>query len=256
MFQKIISSVFVQKVFAKIQLFALKGMNYANNGDYKDSGELFVLQHICKKNNNAASVIFDVGGNKGGYTEAIRSIFSKNITIHAFEPSVHTFSVFVNNTNGVENLIANNIGMGDEETALTLYSNSEGSGLASVYDRKIEHYGIKLDHKETIQISTVDVYCKQHHISEILLLKLDIEGHELSALKGANEMITAKKINYIQFECGGTNIDSRTYFKDFFELLSGNYKVYRILKNGLFEIKKYSEQNEIFLSVNYLAILK
>lgn len=41
-----------------------------------------------------------------------------------------------------------------------------------------------------------------HDIDHIDLLKLDIEGHELAALRGAN-------------------IDSRTYFWDFFYFLPG-----------------------------------
>lgn len=256
MIKRIISSTLIQKVLVKLQSAVLKGMNYGASGDYQSSGELFVLQHIHNTNSNKGGAIFDVGGNVGKYTKAIRTLFGDDIVIHAFEPSASTFNTFVANTKGVANLIANNIGIGEQESTLTLYSNGEGSGLASVYDRKIEHYGIKLDLKETISISTIDFYCKKQQVSEILLLKLDIEGHELSAIKGAQGMIENGKIKYIQFECGGTNIDSRTYFKDFFDLLSPKYRIYRILQHGLFEIERYTEQNEVFLSVNYVAILK
>ena len=60
----------------------------------------------------------------------------------------------------------------------------------------------------------------------------------------------------IQFEFGGCNIDYRTYFRDFYYLLKENYKIYRILKDGLFELKQYKESYEIFINVNYLAIRK
>lgn len=69
-------------------------------------------------------------------------------------------------------------------------------------------------------------------------------------------MICNNKIEVIQFEFGGCNIDSRTYFQDFYYLLKDNYKIYRILKNGLIEIKSYKEIYEIFITINYLAIKK
>jgi hypothetical protein len=82
---------------------------------------------------------------------------------------------------------------------------------------------------------------------------LDIEGHELNALKGAKEMINKNAIDFIQFEFGGCNIDSRTYFQDFFYLLKNKFKIYRILTDGLFEIVEYKETHEVFITVNYLA---
>lgn len=60
-------------------------------------------------------------------------------------------------------------------------------------------------------------------------------------------------IDFIQFEFGGCNIDSRTYFQNFYYLLNTKYQIYRILKNGLYSIKKYRETQEIFVTTNYLA---
>jgi len=55
---------------------------------------------------------------------------------------------------------------------------------------------------------------------------------------------------------GRTNIDSRTFLRDYYELLNSNYRIYRILKNGLVEMKKYSEFDEVFMTTNYFAVLK
>ncbi|WP_445778772.1 hypothetical protein [Shewanella sp.] len=45
------------------------------------------------------------------------------------------------------------------------------------------------------------------------MIKIDIEGHELSVLKVFGAAIEATKV--IQFEFGDCNIDTRTYFQDF-----------------------------------------
>lgn len=75
-------------------------------------------------------------------------------------------------------------------------------------------------------------------------------------MNGAKQMINDKRIDAIQFEFGGCNIDSRTFFQDFFYLLKDNYKIYRVLKDGLLEMPIYKETYEIFITINYLAIKK
>ena len=81
---------------------------------------------------------------------------------------------------------------------------------------------------------------------------MDVEGHELKILNGAKGMIDSNSIDYIQFEFGGCNIDSRTYFQDFWYLLNDKYKFNRILKDGLFEINSYKEIYECFITTNFL----
>ncbi len=244
----------MQKIYEALFHFSLTGMNYGNGGDFKESGELNILKFIKNyfKNENALTV-FDVGGNVGNYSKSLSDFFGNNTTIHAFEPSKKTFERFIETTSHMPNIIPNNFGFSDTENSLLLYTNSECSGLASVYQRNLVHFGISMDKSEEIKLSTIDNYCKNNNIDRIHFLKLDIEGHELNVLKGAEQMINNKKIDFIQFEFGGCNIDSRTYSQDFFYLLKDKYKIYRILKDGLFEISEYKETYEIFVTVNYLA---
>ena len=246
-----------QSLFEYLFNLSLKGMNYGNGGDFYESGELSVLTYINEKFSSEKSLtLFDVGGNVGNYSKVLSEVFTKKAIIHSFEPSKKTFILFLETTNKISNIIPNNFGMSDSENSQLLYTNKDGSGLASVYKRKLEHFGISMDKSEEIKLSTLDIYCKMNDIDRINFLKIDIEGHELNALYGAIELIKNKKIDYIQFEFGGTNIDSKTYFRDFYYLLNDNYKIYRILKDGLFEIATYKETYEIFSAINYLAIKK
>ena len=135
-----------------------------------------------------------------------------------------------------------------------MFSNEDGSGLASIYHRRLDHFGISMKHIEEIQLRTLDNFCGEMGIHHIDLLKLDVEGYELKVLMGAQHLINSNSIDFIQFEFGGCNIDSRTYFQDFFYLLNPHYKIYRILKDGLAFINNYKETCEIFITTNYLAI--
>lgn len=252
-----ISKIKDQNFWETIYNLSLKKMNFGNGGDFSESGELFVLKLIKNKLEKSPNLtIFDVGANIGNYSKAISEIFPENAKIYSFEPSKTTFELFLKNTKNIENIIPHNFGFSEQEESQILYSNIEGSGLASVYHRKLDHYGINMDKTEEIKLTTIDDFCTKINISHIHFLKLDVEGHELSALTGAKKMIENKKIDFIQFEFGGCNIDSRTYFQDFFYLLKDNYKIYRILKDGIHELPSYKENNEIFLTINYLAIKK
>ena len=128
--------------------------------------------------------------------------------------------------------------------------------MASLLARNLAYRNIVMDKVEEVPLSTIDIYCSENNIKQIHFLKLDIEGNELNALNGAERMIKERRIQFIQFEFGGTNIDSRTYFKDFWEKLSSEYNFYRIVENGIYPITSYREIFEIFTTINFLLELK
>lgn len=150
----------------------------------------------------------------------------------------------------------NNIALGEKNKKAFLYFDRELSGLASVYKRRLDHFNIGMKKQEEINVIKLDSYCEEKNIIHIDLIKLDVEGYEYKILLGAASLLKNNAIDYIQFEFGGCNIDSRTYFQDFYYLLKNNYNIYRILKNDLYLIDKYREADEIFVTTNYLAINK
>jgi hypothetical protein len=89
-------------------------------------------------------------------------------------------------------------------------------------------------------------------------MKMDIEGHELSALRGAANALGTGVIRALAFEFGSGNINSRTFFRDYWELLtkSHNYRIRRVLPGGrLLPVDRYSEELEYFRGVtNYVAV--
>ena len=56
--------------------------------------------------------------------------------------------------------------------------------------------------KEQIEVSavTLDSFCKENHIIQIDILKMDIQGGELAALIGAEKLLSDKKIKLIYTE--------------------------------------------------------
>lgn len=259
---KIINSIDVGNVsnFEFWQGVLEKSVQGLNMGDISEhieiDGEKELLRYFKQKSQGKKNVIFDVGANMGDYSKAVIEVFDgTEFEIHAFEPSAVTCNSFVNNIND-ERVILNKFGIGAESGEATLWSTGDNAGIASVFHRDLEWTSLKNDKTEKIVIKTLDEYCDENKIECIDFLKMDIEGNEYNALTGAKKLLGEKKIKAIQFEFGGASIDARVYLKDIWNLLVKDYHICRVMKDGIAEIYKYKELNEIFYTTNFFCYLR
>lgn len=247
----------LQPVFERMRSASLKGLNYGRASDYRHNGERFVMQFVRSKTTHSHPVIFDVGANQGAFTRELVEIFRDTaFDIYAFEPSTAAFAKLREAVPPTDNIRLIQQGLGEVSGKAELHFDREGSGLASLYERNLSHRNISFARREVISITTLDEFCVAHQIQNIDFLKLDVEGHELAVLRGGKEMFANKRIRFVQFEFGGCNIDSRTFFRDYFQFFDSDFELYRVLSNGLTRIEKYTERLEVFDSANYLAVRK
>lgn len=243
-----------QPMFEKLYHLSLLGMNIGGTENPEESGEMRVLEYVQEKYQGQGNlVIFDVGANVGEYTRLVLKLFMDKAAIYAFEPSTEAYFDLVLNLGENENISLYNLGFSNQCGRQTLYSDVAGSGLSSLYQRRLNHLRVNMEPQEEIELSTIDAFCSEHHIERIHFLKLDVEGHELMVLQGAANMLSRRAIDCIQFEFGGCNIDSRTFFQDFYYLLKDDYHIFRVLKDGLVLLSDYKEHDERFLMTNFLA---
>ena len=89
--------------------------------------------------------------------------------------------------------------------------------------------------------------------SLINYMSIDIEGYELQALESFGSALAVTKV--IQLEFGGCNIDTKTYFQDFWYFFKEHqFDLYRITPFGLQPLNKYTEMDECFRTTNYVAV--
>lgn len=116
----------------------------------------------------------DVGANIG-YTASVMA--RRGAAVHAFEPHPQVFGELEANTRALPNVTARRLALSDKdgETGLLIPEGFEGNrGLASISD----------DGDITVECRRLDSL----GFGRVQLMKLDVEGHELPALRGAGDL--------------------------------------------------------------------
>ncbi|WP_197428732.1 FkbM family methyltransferase [Phnomibacter ginsenosidimutans] len=243
------------KLFEYLHYLSLEGLNVGNSRPASENGEQHLIQMLSKQFATIDSpVVFDVGANRGDYSQLVLN-FMPNCKLYAFEPIPELNTQLKQRFELAANMQIHPLLVSNQVGQQAFFQRHDQNALSSVYNRYHNNEPTK---QSVITVNTIiiDAFCSANKIREIHFLKIDAEGHDLFVLQGAKEMLAAKKIHHIQFEFGGSNIDSRTYMRDFFELLSDDFQISRVMEDGLAPLNNYHESLEIFSAANYYAQLK
>lgn len=237
--------------------FLEKTERWASRNLGKGWGTETILEEISQIQelvpNLLPALCIDIGGNKGLYTDALLNRFPST-KVFTFEPAATNVLTLRERFKGNSRVEIIPKGVAREDKVLKLYSDAPGSGLASLTKRQLDHFKISFEHEETIEVINFESFwIKELNKAPIDICKLDIEGHELDALHGMGAALKETKV--IQFEFGGCNIDTKTFFQDFWYFFKeNNFSIHRITPYGPVRIKKYSEKDEFFSTTNFIAI--
>lgn len=231
-----------QPLFRRLFDISIEGMNIGTGGRHpRENGEFFASQYALSA--ERVPIVFDVGAQGGDYIDGVLNFTKGSAVIYAFEPCLKDYEILRSSFG--DRVTVLKCALGDTDGETTLYRPNNVSGLSTLHKPTEGISG-----SEKVQIQTIDNFCKTNNIKNITLLKLDVEGNELACLKGAVKMLP--NIKYIQFEISTSSRDSRTYFRDIFNFLS-DYKIYRILRDGLDEVTSPEKITELLFTTNYLA---
>lgn len=146
--------------------------------------------------------VIDVGANLGLYSILVSGWISSSGRIHAFEPNPDMCSLLAENVrlNGLTNIEINSLAVSDNVGEGVLHVNRE-SALSSMGETK--RGSVARD--ERILITTLDDYVKQHNLSCVDFLKIDVEGFEGHVLRGARSMLANQSDLVILCELSAKN---------------------------------------------------
>jgi FkbM family methyltransferase len=238
-------------VLVSKQLLAAQGLGAG--GSISSSGEKSVFRLVKAD----APILFDVGGHVGEYTEAFLQALPGGQS-YIFEPSANHLDMLRQNLGGRPNVHILPAGLGDKPGTLPLYKDRNISGLASLSQRRLEHFDIKMDKVEMVTIGTVDMITAEISLPSIDLLKIDVEGHELAVLRGATKTMERGLIKLVQFEFGGCNLDTRTNLQDFFYFFKEfKFVIGLVQPAGRIQLlEQYDEFYEQYRTTNFVAAPK
>ena len=238
----------------EVYLQILQGRGAGTGWDLR--GEVIAAQSFLRGVDSP--VIFDVGANFGQWTTGLHTALGARAgSFFMFEPQSACRPALAGMSDSHRVLIP--AAVGDQPGSTTIFSDAPGSKVASIHMRRDSYFGDLTAHQDMVPVTTIDCEVEKREIERLDLLKLDIEGAELAALRGARTTLEAGKIATIAFEFGSANVYSRTFFRDFWDLLDPlGYHLWRICPGGeLLSLVEYTEELEHFRGVsNYIASLK
>jgi FkbM family methyltransferase len=200
-----------------------------------------------------ARLAIDIGGNVGSYASELRAR-APQVEIHVFEPAKVNYEHLVQRFRNDPLTIVNHAALSDQNGSATLFSDKPGSGLASLAKRDLSHLALSFDVEETVPTMRFAEYWDAAlGRRPIDVMKMDIEGHELSALAGVGDAIGSVRV--LQFEFGGCNIDTKTYLREFWSFFAARgFDLFRITPLGLELLPRYDESEEHFSTTNFVAV--
>lgn len=151
-----------------------------NFGNYEQEYSMKLIDSI-----QSSKVFFDIGANIGYYS-SIAGLLNKQCKVFSFEPIPQTYEKLRKNItlNALTNVTAYNFGFLDQEKEIYMFFNCNESGAASLENIR----GIAETCKTECKFTTIDTFVRTHKVMPDLI-KIDIEGAELFALKGAVETL-------------------------------------------------------------------
>lgn len=164
-----------------------------------DSRELWVLKYLLR----AGDVFLDVGANVGYYTLAAASKVQSSGQVYAFEPHPVMAAQLRNNCEQNPHLPIQifETAVADQSGEASFYIPPD-NGFQSVEGSLVAHSDFS---EKKVPVVTLDQICRKVGPGKIQLAKIDIEGYEARALRGAQGLLSSGKLESLLCEVSDEN---------------------------------------------------
>ena len=157
---------------------------------YEIISELYVnTVHFKYFDIKEGDIVVDAGANIGGFTLQAAKKVGKNGRVITFEPNERNMKILQMNckANNFDNVIFCKKGLWSKKETLEFFE-SHRKGEHSLIHNDEQHDKFNLSSTK-IEVDTLDNLLKEMNINKVDFLKMDIEGAEFHAIKGATNSI-------------------------------------------------------------------
>ena len=164
-------------------------------------GVAAAIEHRCILGSLSCKLVVDVGANKGQFALAVSS-YLPEAKIISFEPLDEPANIFeaIFSGNKQVQLYRYAIGAEDGENVIHISNSVDSSSLLPITDKQNRLYpGTNEVDTRIIQVRRLSSVLKREQILSQALLKIDVQGFELSTLEGAVDLLDA--FEYVYVEC-------------------------------------------------------
>jgi FkbM family methyltransferase len=217
---------------------------YAAYKTYADRAERELLRKILFQ----GAIVADVGANIGVYSKFLSRCVGPSGLVHSFEPSQDNFKRLSAATRDVSNIQLIHAAVGERSGPCKLY----------VSDKlNVDHRAYQADgdsrHAIPIQMVALDDYFKPGQ--RLNLIKIDIQGYELHALRGAQRVLHENSDINLLLEFWPAGLaQAGVRWQELIELLQRlNMNLTVVRACGLVPFDERDVQNDISWYVNIFA---
>jgi len=188
-------------------------------------------------------VVFDLGARVGKTVTKYRELFP-SANIFCFEPFDSSYAVLSRMHQDASRVKPQKLAVSDTCGTQAFHCSDEQSDMNSLLPLS-SHAGLlttaSADRVITVDTVTLDAFCTRHRLDHLQILKMDIQGAELKALRGASGLLERRAIGLIYTEMNfGQLYEGQGTFHEVSQLLSTySYSLY-----GLYNIA-YSRNGPI-----------
>jgi len=259
----------VFRIFQPLNLFGniTRIISYDQDLKIKLDLDEWIQQHIyflgyfdpygilyLKKNLKEGDVFIDAGANVGSYTLIAAKQVGSTGRVFAFEPAGEIYNMLYENItlNGYQNVKAEKKALLDKNTTIDLFlANKINLGMSSIYHHDTESGGV-----EKVVAVRLDDYVNNQNINRIDLIKIDVEGSEMYALKGMQQTLEKHKPKILIELKEETHLQSDHSINEIISYLNKlGYEQWIIDENGeytrYFKDKPEGYYNFLFLPIGF-----
>ncbi len=177
-------------------------------------------------------IVFDPGANMGYFAAKCLEMIRPGGKVYSFEPSNTCLDRLRanNDLSSIENWELLPMALTDRTGEMTFYDTPRVITRGYACLENVSAPADRMPHK--VHVTTIDDFCKERAIAKVDFLKLDIEGSELPALRGATRMIAARALPAILVETTLTETDRSTTEEIDRLLRSAGYSSFHVERNG------------------------